>query len=755
MMSTFYNPIYSITSNFLLVSLFAITLQTVKCDETAFNDVISILQKDYFIKLFFDDVKQTTKLHDVQIPFTLQHYRNGSFRTLNLTVYEKFFHLNRLIGSRTKKVINIVQLNFRKYIKVGATFDKQSPIDVFKFVRGPEYHGLNTHTIILGNGELYEMTSKDTMSMFIVLGPHWVQFNVFLFKFHKQLPLWRVCVLKATTMELVCVDSSAITERSLDSRKIIRRIWVIKFEKYTKFYFLQENRKPHFETPVDDILLNEIFRRSNESLVKSGTYDHFIASEVTLQSNSVLPSGTDTVVVIAEFETNFLSCYSTPILRFEMYAKPFELQLWIYLGTTLTTISVFIYIYNRKQKLSPSFSPFFFFVSTLFEEPYSVPTALWNDSKFKTITIAWLLTAVIFTNLYTGQMIGDLSTPIRDQALYSFTDVFGVYTNAGLSAHPTLDNIYFWSSGNYTGPLQDDNYPFGKDECRGVLDYYHYDTYLQRYRNPDHFALLQAPSTICNAKHINATPQSLRLCVPQMYELFNRLASEEGFNDERFNIFHRAYAHYVTEFFSPRYRPYPKNPEFKYSNNREIQHFMYAAIEKELISCEKSIFLADSNELRTELAYLKQNYPQIKFYVGNETMELGLKRKLVWNFENQGSSRVPYYLKLLLQAGIRDAVLSIQSHRKYVQRRIGTQLIQMEISPTLVDMKGPTQTIFIILAAITSLAALLFQLELMYYNRKTIYKFCVHLVLITIAVSMRICSRISNSLRQCLRLKKH
>jgi hypothetical protein len=117
------------------------------------------------------------------------------------------------------------------------------------------------------------------MSIYIVLGPHWVNFNVFLFKFHEQPPLWRACVLvKMTIMKLVCVDSFAVTERSLDSRKIIGRIWVIKLVKSTRFYFLQENRKPHFEIPVDDILLNEIFRRSNESLVKSGTYDHYIAS---------------------------------------------------------------------------------------------------------------------------------------------------------------------------------------------------------------------------------------------------------------------------------------------------------------------------------------------------------------------------------------------------------------------------------------------------------------------------------------------
>jgi hypothetical protein len=55
---------------------------------------------------------------------------------------------------------------------------------------------------------------------------------------------------------------------------------------------------------------------------------------------------------------------------------------------------------------------------------------MWNDTKFKTITIAWLLTAMMFTNLYNGQLTTDLSAPLREQALFSFDDVFGAYNNS-------------------------------------------------------------------------------------------------------------------------------------------------------------------------------------------------------------------------------------------------------------------------------------------------------------------------------------
>jgi hypothetical protein len=209
---------------------------------------------------------------------------------------------------------------------------------------------------------------------------------------------------------------------------------------------------------------------------------------------------------------------------------------------------------------------------------------------------------------------------------------------------------------------------------------------------------------------------------------------------------HRFAAYYTIEFFSPKYRNYPKQPNFTDSEDGEIKLFVDAAVEKELVACGKSIFLADEIKLLAELRYLKENFPQIRFYVGNDSMEFGLKRKLTWQFENLGTSKVAYYLKLLLQAGVRDAILSIQAHLYYLKRRSGTRLIKMGILPIPVDMKGPTQTIFIILVTITSLAFLQFLLELIYYHRKVIYLFFTHLLIVTIAICRRIFARICRNL---------
>jgi hypothetical protein len=494
MKSSYPNPIYNIITFCLFVSVTIITLSTVKSNQISFNDVIKFLPKDYFIKIFFDDVSQTAKLHEVRVPFTLQRCPEFMFRTLNLTLFRKFFHINHLIGPRTRKLMNIVQLRFEKYIRVDLPHRKNRKIHLFSLVRGPGYQGTNTHTIILGNEKLYEMTSKEVRAIHWILGEEWTTKGDLVLTFRNKISLWRVCRIRYARIEFVCVQSPVITEHSLDLKLITGRAWEIEFEEKPGYIPRQlKNRKSHFQTPANHILVSEILLRSNESLARR---HNTMGSKIIVQSKSVLPQTTYSFVVLDEFETNFLSCYSTPVLRFDMYIKPFELQLWIALGIILTTISVFIYVYNRNKNLSPSFSPFFFFVSTLFEEPYSVPTALWNNSKFKTITIVWLLTAVIFTNLYTGQMIGDLSVPIRDQALYSFDDVFGFHGTSIVSASSIWESVNFWTF-NYTlseeRPLTSFQAMliFRESGCQGRLDYYNYDTFLQQFRKPDHFALLQ------------------------------------------------------------------------------------------------------------------------------------------------------------------------------------------------------------------------------------------------------------------------
>jgi hypothetical protein len=353
-------------------------------------------------------------------------------------------------------------------------------------------------------------------------------------------------------------------------------------------------------------------------------------------------------------------------------------------------------------------------------------------------------------------MITDLSIPIKEQALNSFADVFGVYSNASSPTDSTLERM----------DLLVLSYVYSKERsfkiflllfdsgCRANLDYYDHDLHFQQFRKPDHFALLQAQSPNCEVIHKNPTPQNQRLGLPRMHKIFNGFEQDPDFADMNVQSFQKTYAYYVLEFFSSKHRHYPKHPNFKDSETAKMKHYMDAATEKELVACDKSIFVAESKDLRTEFRYLMQNYPQIRFYLGNNSMEQGMKGKVFWNFWKIGNSKLPYYLRLLLQAGIRDAVLSIQTHKRYLQRRIGTKFIKESMPFTnLVDMSGPTQTVFYILFTVHSLAGFQFVFELIYCNRKRIYELSIYLVVISIARSRIGFAIIFQNVMKCLHIK--
>jgi hypothetical protein len=76
--------------------------------------------------------------------------------------------------------------------------------------------------------------------------------------------------------------------------------------------------------------------------------------------------------------------------------------------------------------------------------------------------------------------------------------------------------------------------------------------------------------------------------------------------------FRLTYMHYLRAFYSAKHRHYPKPPNFPKSEESKVLRYMEAAVEKELVSCEKSIFVGDAKDVRTELGYLKENYPQIR-----------------------------------------------------------------------------------------------------------------------------------------------
>jgi hypothetical protein len=730
----FINKVPAICVRRVIGVISVLVFRNVQCDKLSFNDVIDNLPTDTFVKVFFEGGRPYD-IFETRTPITIWHHRQDWYLKYNKTYICKLFHIGRNIGSRTNKIFNIVQVetplryqqslpNYTNILNIVYGYLSTPIKRSSEIYQKCSWSGSNTRTMILGNFDLYKVFMKNSELLKKHLkGLIW---NVpFLFDLRPQLNCWKVCKITVIgSKTITCEDTLRITQGISEHQKITNMAQEEKRSIPNRLVPSADkvmHRQRYFMRSVNDILANEIDNMHNAS------YHAKVYSYMHLSSEYVFPLGTDNFVLIDDVAGNFLSCYTTPVLRFEMYVQPFEWKLWLCIGSCLSAIALFIYIYNRNQELSPSFSPFFFFASTLFEEPYSVPTALWNDSKFKTITTAWLLTSIIFTNLYTGHVITELSVPLKGEILHALEDVFGGYDKANVLDTSSLETyLRFWYN-RFKFIESLNNYSMG--DCRKSIDYSEYDSYHQRFRDIEHFALLQAPK-VCERTSFTPTNERLRLCNPLMYKYFNQFHSDSinmHYGRMRFNP---KYEFYVTKFISPKHRHYPREPKFSNSKNVFIDQYMAAAVEKEIVACGRSIFIAESNELQAELRYLQRNYPERTFYVGNGTIEQGTRRKLFWNYHHKNPV-LAHYVMLLLQAGIRTHILSIQSHKTYLERRIGTKIIK-EKEPTAMgmDMSGSIQTIFIILSASLVLASFVFIFEFIFHRRNIIYMILVEFFVI-------------------------
>jgi hypothetical protein len=97
-----------------------------------------------------------------------------------------------------------------------------------------------------------------------------------------------------------------------------------------------------------------------------------------------------------------------------------------------------------------------------------------------------------------------------------------------------------------------------------------------------------------------------------------------------------------------------------------------------------------------------------------------------------------------LQGGIRTHILQIQSHRNYLERRIGTDIIKEQKQTVAgMDMNGSIQTIFTILVAVLVLASSVFLMEILYCSRRNIYIFVAQFFILLAVKAHRIIIRLS------------
>jgi hypothetical protein len=178
-----------------------------------------------------------------------------------------------------------------------------------------------------------------------------------------------------------------------------------------------------------------------------------------------------------------------------------------------------------------------------------------------------------------------------------------------------------------------------------------------------------------------------------------------------------AYSQRLVAFFSPRNRYYPKDPKFSVAQIRDNPHYLSSAIEKELVACQKSIFMGDTKDLADEKLYLKINYPRKSFYMSDDAFEAQRSKPIIWKFVNGGKSKVPFYFQRLIESGVRQGILGLRKNQLYMARGIGTKYIQNSMPIERNEgISGSIQTIFIVLIGSLSVSLAVFIVEFVYGN---------------------------------------
>jgi hypothetical protein len=689
------------------------------------NEFIDAFPTNYFVKVYFEEII-SENLGPSNVPVTLLLKKEIGHNQSRSIPWCRFFPVSSFIGVRSEKTVNLIFINITKcYISIDST---SHHCKFLSLASGIAFDGPGSRTCEVEVDQAYTLVLAENINKDIIsndIKGFWSKFNsahfphyILLFYSRAKPFCTDICDFKFSENEISinCVKVNTFSTSVLRNKPAPPGRWQAGLRiDYSPKQNSSDNSalwELYNNQPTEEFLITEILRKANESArytypaPKSGVSKHVEWEETTLRGQHVLVDNT---------ETGFLSCYSTPKLKFQMYLQPFHLEVWIALVLCCSSITVIIGLYNRQFNISQSFSPFFFFFSTLLEEPYSVPSKLWNSRVFKSFTATWLLTAMLFTNLYIGLMITDVVAPLKGDVLKTFNQFLlkdvDLFKQDLVSL--TYEILKFWKF-NYTQSSRGSHMGIPSiDEkvCDVQFNSKDFAYHHSQFHGANTFALLQSPLRTCAGSKPSIEIQKQLISNPWMYTGFSYLW-------DQINTYLASETNLVTAkltiaFLSGSKRHYPNDPKFVMPGDQDIPLYLDAAIEKEIVDCKQSVFIGNKDDLRYELDYLRTYYPKAGLYLSNDTFEKGDLKPNLWVFDNAGKSAVPYYFKQLIEAGVRQLIIGLRKHSFYLMRRKGSKFVQLSHSTeSHLGTTGSIQTIFIIWFAFCLLATFAFIFEL-------------------------------------------
>ncbi|OXA48280.1 hypothetical protein Fcan01_17194 [Folsomia candida] len=408
------------------------------------------------------------------------------------------------------------------------------------------------------------------------------------------------------------------------------------------------------------------------------------------------------IVAIESLSYKFITCYTEKYISFELYLKPFEPSLWAMLIISIMSLTIVmeVYLCIGKRPGEPSnFTPWIFILGNLFEEAGFIPKKLEEKNVFRVILGSWILISVILTSCYNGLITTELNAPLPNWHPQSFSELI-------CRPIPEIDSYMQDPTSNITKWLISNN-------LDTYVDYW-IETWLGFAKHPNYSGAKSQKTDEC----FNLLSPLRGSVIPggtELYEmhyvlstLYNDMLVEYAFVAKQWKIIFgemkrlTARILQLTPLLNPRHSLQPTDIGRENISKHNIRY----AIEREVSNCGKTVFIANTNILDAEVDYLRKRYYTTKFYKGEDSI---LDITLGWIFDRPGNSKIPRYLKALLENGIHSRLVKEQHGREYRERRKTWSPIPPRVSPMAVE--GAIVTFFLTCAVVFGLSIVFFVLE--------------------------------------------
>jgi len=338
---------------------------------------------------------------------------------------------------------------------------------------------------------------------------------------------------------------------------------------------------------------------------------------------------------------NFLTCYSEAHLSLYVYTFPFSIAVWVFILLSFFILSIFVATCTHFTGKRNSFTAALFY-STILEHSFHLAEADEKKTYLRLLAICWLYAGIVISNGYKGVGISLITKPIGKNSLTSFNDII-----SKLCQGATIE------SGCEEDIIDFDIIAEPDDSHRG------FDNFFQTLLTTDSIDLammgFKFPAEIVKFHALSEYKNSSN----KLFMLLMKLLG--GYKRIRLPM---PVKKYITKHF---------NESISFS---DIYAILSTAVEEEVVTCNRSVFVAEEAKINWEYEYLSRNYITKEFFKGKEPILFSL---IGWTFNVAGGSKVPIVFKTMVESGIYQQIERIfNNYKAYLRLNYTRKMVSNE-----------------------------------------------------------------------------